>query len=130
MVQKPTAPSGTGSFTGANTPPVFTPPRPVTPVAPVAPTPVANAATTATPEVQVPIGATGPADRSRVLGLLILAVGAAAALWSYRVPVPAVRRLGGLHVAAVPVPVPAAAPRIGGLGRFKSEREGSPPPLL
>lgn len=68
------------------------------------------------------------AEDHKVLGVIILTVCAVALLWSARLPVPAIRRLGGFASDDAPVDADAPAP-VGGLGRFARARSGPAPRL-
>jgi hypothetical protein len=108
--------------------------------------PVAGAAfTPALPAAQQGRTATAPARRlatqanvvaasnalqdRRGVAALVLLLGAVAAMFVNREPVPAPRRLGPLAGRALATEEPAVAAEPGGVGRFARPRVGSPPRL-
>ncbi|HUF33862.1 MAG TPA: hypothetical protein VMN58_11720 [Acidimicrobiales bacterium] len=88
-----------------------------------------------TPPAEQPVAvqsAAADGNDLRLLGVLLLAACAAAAVFALREPVPALRRLGRFGEradAAVPVAVVAPDPTVGGLGRFARPRTGPVPRL-
>lgn len=124
--------SGSGSYSPA--PPAASS---IAPPPPAAALPAAEQGMTATaPATQAltnPVPAVAESVRSsryRAVGILVLLLGLAAGVYSWRQPVPALRGLGRF---AAPEPAAAAgAPAVpagGGLGRFARPRSGQPPRL-
>jgi hypothetical protein len=75
------------------------------------------------------VAATKPLQDRRGVAALVLLLGAMAAMFVNREPVPAPRRLGPLAGRALATDQPAVAAEPGGLGRFARPRIGAPPRL-